>query len=212
MVKIVIADDHVVLRKGLKSLLCAVEDWDVVAEASDGFEVLPLIEEHSPDLVILDLTMPNLGGLETIVRLQKLKDTPRILVLSAKEDDISVADAIRAGAKGYLPKSSEHEELTFAIKALLKGHSYISPSVANGLLNRDPHSTEDNSSPLSALSAREREVMKLLSEGKPNREVAKFLHISPRTIDSHRSNIMKKLDISSNAELVQYAVKYGLIE
>ena len=211
MAKIIIADDHVVLREGLRSLLNTIDGLEVVAEASDGFEVLPLIEEHEPDLLIIDLTMPNLGGVETISRLQKAKHKPNILVLSAREDDVSVAEAIRAGAKGYVPKSSDSDELQFAIKSLLKGQTYVSPSVASGVVGKDA-SEQDNISPLASLTSREREVMKLLSEGKPNRDVAKVLHISPRTIDSHRSNIMKKLGITSNAELVQLALKYGLVE
>ncbi|MCB0323371.1 MAG: response regulator transcription factor [Bdellovibrionales bacterium] len=211
MAKIIIADDHVVLREGLRTLLNGIEGWQVVAEASDGFEVLPLIDQHKPDLLIIDLTMPNLGGVETIARLQKSKDKPSILVLSAREDDISVSDAIRAGAKGYVPKSSDSDELQFAIRSLLKGQTYVSPAVASGVVGRDP-SEQECASPLSQLTSREREVMKLLSEGQPNREVAKRLHISPRTIDSHRSNIMKKLGITSNAELVQMAIRYGLVE
>lgn len=212
MTKIIIADDHVVLRQGLKSLLEGVEQWEVVAEASDGFEVIPLVEQHQPDLVIIDLTMPNLGGVETIARLQRLKHCPRVLVLSAREDDLSVSDAMKAGAKGYVPKSSGSDELQFAIRSLLKGQIYISPTVAGGMLNNDGTVKDGSSSPLSTLTSREREVMKLLSEGHPNREVAKKLHISPRTIDSHRANIMKKLGIASNAELVQAALKYGLVE
>ena len=209
--RIIIADDHAVLREGLRSLLNGMEGLDVVAEAGDGFEVLPLIEAHKPDLLIIDLTMPNLGGVETIVRLQKVKDKPTVLVLSAREDDISVSEAIRAGAKGYVPKSSDSDELLFAIRSLLKGQTYVSPSVASGIVGKDA-SDSQNGSAIASLTSREREVMKLLSEGKPNRDVAKILHISPRTIDSHRSNIMKKLGITSNAELVQLALKYGLIE
>ena len=207
-----IADDHVVLRQGLRSLLSQVDSWEVVAEASDGFEVLPLVETHGPDLLILDLTMPNLGGLETISRLQKLKNKPVVLVLSARDDDSSVHDAIRAGAKGYLPKTSASDELHFAIRSLLKGQTYISPSVASGILNRPLDGSNEKSTPLTMLTAREREVMKLLCEGKPNRDVAKALHISARTIDSHRANIMKKLGVTSNAELVQLALKHGLVE
>ncbi len=209
--KIIIADDHAVLRAGLRSLLDAMEGMSVVAEAGDGFEVLPLIDEHHPDLLIIDLTMPNLGGVETIARLQKLKDKPSILVLSAREDEGSVSDALQAGAKGYIPKSSDSDELKFAIRALLKGQTYVSPSVASGVIGKDP-SESGSSSVLGSLTSREREVMKLLSEGKPNRDVAKILHISPRTIDSHRSNIMKKLGVGSNAELVQLALRHGMIE
>ncbi len=211
-IKILIADDHVVLRQGLRSLLDAKENWSVVAEASDGFEVLPLVEQHQPDLIILDLSMPNLGGLETIARLQKIDNTPGILVLSAKDDDLSVGEAMKAGAKGFVPKSSSSEELEFAISAIIKGQTYLSPAVCEAVLHHRSGESGDESSPFSMLTAREREVMKLLAEGKPNRDVAKALHISPRTVDSHRANIIKKLGISGNAELVQAALKHGLIE
>lgn len=213
MAKILIADDHIVLREGLRALLESFHDWNVVGEASNGFEVLDLVEEHSPDLVILDLTMPKLSGFETISRLRKMPKAPAILVLSAKDDETSVGEAIKAGANGYLPKTSEQNELEFAITSLLKGQRYISPAIASAVINSQERSEEGGvSSPLSNLSSREREVMKLLSEGTPNREVAKILHVSPRTIDSHRANIMKKLGIKSNAELVQIALKYGMIE
>lgn len=211
MAKIIIADDHVVLREGLTALLNSVEGWTVVAQACDGFEVLPLIEKYNPDLVIIDLAMPNLGGVETISRIQKMREKPAVLVLSAREDDLSVNEAMGAGAKGYVPKSADSDELQFAIRSLLKGKTYISPTVASWVLNRDEE-TGKSTSPLTTLSSREREVMKLLCEGCPNRDVAKKLHISPRTIDSHRANIMKKLGVNSNAELTQLALKYGLIE
>lgn len=212
MVKIIIADDHIVLRNGLRSLLERTEEWEVVAEASDGFEVLPLVEEHFPDIVILDLSMPNLGGVETIARLRKLEQSPGILVLSAKDDELSVAEAMDAGATGFVPKSASTDELKFALCSVLKGQTYLSPSVAAGVINQRSEGNGSSASPLGTLSSREREVMKLLSEGLPNRDVAKKLHISPRTVDSHRANIMKKLGIGSNAELVQAALRSGLIE
>lgn len=209
MHKIILADDHIVLRQGIKSILSQNPSFQVVGEASDGFEVLPLIEKFTPDIVILDLGMPNLGGIETISRIQKLSNKPAILVLSAKEDNVSVSDSIKAGAKAYVPKSSSGEELIAAVSAVLKGQSYISPTVAGAFIGAKQN---PEGSPLGALSTREREVLKLLCEGKPNREVAKALHISPRTIDSHRSNIMKKLGAESNAELVQIAIRTGLVE
>ena len=207
MAEIVLADNQVILREGIRALIDQIEDWSVVGEASDGFELLPLVQTHSPDIVILELSMPNLGGLEAINRLMRLADSPPILVLSAKSDDLSISEALKAGAMGYLTKDSDSEELKFAIRALLGGKSYLSPEVAHRVLT---HSNEDEI-PLCALSSREREVMKLLSEGKANREVAKLLHISPRTVDSHRANIMKKLGVKSNAAMVQLALEFGMI-
>lgn len=208
MPRIIIADDHLVLRAGLRALLDAENGWEVIAEANDGFEVLPLVETKAPDLLIIDLSMPNLGGIETIARLQRVENRPAILVLSARDDQVSVNEAMNAGAKGFVPKTATSDELRFAIQSVLKGQTYVSPSVCAGVLGQ----ADGNGSPLSALTSREREVMKLLAEGVPNREVAKKLHISPRTIDSHRANIMKKLGINSNAELVQVALRHGVIE
>ncbi len=207
--RLIIADDHMVLREGVKAILQHMEELEVVGEAADGLELLPLLEKQKADLLILDLGMPNLGGIEAINRINKLRIKPLILVLSAREDECSVGEAINAGAKGYVPKSAAREELELAVRALLKGQTYISPVVAGILMQKGPGAQD---TPLSALSSREREVMKLLSEGNPNREVAKILHISPRTIDSHRANILKKLGVHSNAELTQLAIKYGLVE
>ena len=211
MPKFIIADDQVMIREGLRSIISQIANWQVIGEAGDGFDLLPLVEKLVPDIVILDINMPNIGGIENIERMQKLDKKPIILVLSAREDESSVSQAIRSGAKGYLSKSSSKQEIEFSIYALLKGQTYVTPSVTNALLSSSgKHPIVVN--PLSALTTREREIMKLLCEGNHNREVAKLLHISPRTIDSHRANIMKKLGISTNAELVQMAIKSGLIE
>lgn len=207
MVKLLIADDHTVVRQGLKSLLSTESDWSVVAEACDGLEAVKLSESHTPDVIIVDLTMPNLGGVEAISRLKSQRKAPLIIVLSAKEDEFSVSDAMHAGAAAYVSKSSSADELKFAIKAVLKGQTYLSPSVCGAYLKAE----SGGLSPVQELSVREREVLKLLAEGKPNRVIAKFLHISPRTVDSHRANILKKLGVNSNAELTQVAIRYGVV-
>jgi two-component system response regulator NreC len=208
MVQLLIADDHAVVRQGLRSLLSSESGWNVVAEASDGVEAVRMTESHAPDVIIVDLSMPNLGGIEAISRLKNQKGSPAIVVLSAKEDEFSVSDAMHAGASAYVTKSSSSDELKFAIKAVLKGQTYLSPSICGAFLKAE----QGGLSPVQELSSREREVLKLLAEGKPNREIAKFLHISPRTVDSHRANILRKLGVNSNAELTQVAIKYGVIE
>lgn len=211
MPKFIIADNQAMIREGLRSIISQTSDWQIVGETNDGIDLLPLVEKLSPDIVILDINMPKIGGIENIERMQKLGKKPIILVLSAREDESSVSQAMRSGAKGYLSKTSTKEEIEFAIQSLLKGQTYVTPSVTNTLLSSSgKHPIVVN--PLSALTTREREIMKLLCEGHPNREVAKLLHISPRTIDSHRANIMKKLGINTNAELVQLSIKSGLIE
>ena len=210
MVKIIIADDHTVLREGLKALINGIEGWQVVAEASDGFEVLSAVEKNQPDVLILDLAMPKLGGIEVINRLKKVTTHPKILVLSARDDEVSAGESIRAGADGFVPKKSSRDELEFAIKSLLRGQTYLSPEVAAGVIHQQL--SGEGHSPIDTLSSREREVMKLLCEGYPNRDIAKMLHISARTIDSHRANIMKKVNCHSNAELAQLAIKFGMIQ
>lgn len=207
MVKLIIADDHAVVRQGLKALLSTESDWNVIAEATDGLEAVKLAESHTPDVIIVDLSMPNLGGVEAISRLKSQKGAPLIVVLSAKEDEFSVSDAMHAGAAAYVSKSSSSDELKFAIKAVLKGQTYLSPSVCGAYLKAE----SGGLSPVQELSGREREILKLLAEGKPNRAIAKFLHISPRTVDSHRANILKKLGVNSNAELTQVAIRYGVV-
>lgn len=209
-VKYLIADDHTVLRVGLRALIQTIEGWEVVAEAKDGSEVEPLVDEHQPEIVIMDLSMPCLGGVEAIARLCKSNDHPKILVLSASEDEHMVSDALSAGAKGFVPKSADSNEILFALQALLKGQTYLSPSVCNVVLERQKQG-EASSPLLRVLSEREREVLRLIAQGIPNRKIAKSLCISVRTIDSHRANIMRKLQASTNADLVKIALKYGLI-
>ncbi len=192
--KIIIAENHTLTREGLISVLSSIENCTVVGCAKNAEELNNLIKLENPNLIVLNPTLPNLSSIESI-------NTLPILVVSNK--NLFVKEAFKAGAKGYLHKNTEKEEIIFAVKSILKGLVYISPD-ATDLLMQD--------SELSALSNRETEVLKLLAQGIPNRDVAKLLHISNRTIDSHRSNIMKKLSAKSNSELVQIALKNGLIE
>ncbi len=207
---IVLADDHAVLREGLRALLAQSSDWEIVAEAADGLELLDMVERHAPQIVILDLAMPNLGGLEALERIKRFDQKPAVLVLSARMDERSAYESLRAGASGFIPKSAGLDELVFALNSVVKGQKYLSPTICAGVLD---HKAEDDSNAVfTSLSSREREIMKLLSEGHPNREIAKMLCISPRTVDTHRANIMKKLGVSSNVELARVAVRCGLTE
>lgn len=207
-VKIIVADDHAVLREGIKALLAQIEGWNVVGEAEDGVELLHLVEIHHPDLVILDLAMPHLGGLETLEQLSALKTKPQVLVLSANADERAAFEAIRSGARGFVQKSGTTQELVFAMQSILKGQKYLSPVVCAGVLESTGSCSERDV--LSALSSRERQVMHLLCEGMPNREIARKLCISPRTVDTHRTNLLKKLGVSSNVELARLALQKGL--
>ncbi|MCB0328202.1 MAG: response regulator transcription factor [Bdellovibrionales bacterium] len=212
MIDLIIADDHVVLREALCELLETRGKYNVVAQASDGEELLKLLDSNqkSPDLVILDVGMPRVDGLVALERLASEGKVPPVLVLSANEAQTKIRAALKAGAKGYLPKNASLEELEFAISSILEGKTYLSPSITAPLMDGSPtESPLEN--PLSVLTKREIEIMTHLADGKPNREIGKLLHISTRTVDTHRSNILKKLKVKTNAELVKLAISHNLI-
>lgn len=211
MINLIIADDHVVVRQALAEMLKKRGSFNVLAEASHGGELLDLLKNHKPDVVILDLNMPKLDGLQTLEKLGALGCAfPPVLILSAGEGERNVRAALKAGAKGYVPKNVGIEELEFAIQSILNGKTYLSPAVVAPLMNKG--SGEVNlENPLSVLTKREVEILKHLADGKPNREIGKLLHISTRTVDTHRSNILKKLNLKTNAELVKIAISNGLI-
>lgn len=210
MVNLIIADDHVVLREALCELLETKGDYNIVAQASDGEELLKLMDSHSPDLVILDVTMPKLDGLSTLERMEAGDNIPPVLVLSANEGQSKVRAALKAGAKGYLPKNAGLGELVFAIQSILSGKTYLSPTITEPFMT-GAESEDGADNPLSVLTKREVEILTHLADGKPNREIGKMLHISTRTVDTHRSNILKKLKVKTNAELVKLAIGQGLI-
>lgn len=210
MIDLIIADDHVVLREALCELLETKGKYQVVGQASDGEELLGLLEHSTPDIVILDVTMPKVDGLAALERLAAYGKVPPVLVLSANEAQTKIRAALKAGAKGYLPKNAKLEELEFAISSIMSGKTYLSPSITEDLMQGgQADSPLDN--PLSVLTKREIEIMTHLADGMPNREIGKMLHISTRTVDTHRSNILKKLKVKTNAELVKLAISHGLI-
>jgi DNA-binding NarL/FixJ family response regulator len=209
MGRVILADDHRVVREGLKALVESQTSHQVVAQAENGLELAPMVNSFKPDIVVLDLAMPMLGGLESLNRIKDLDQRPSVLVLSSRDDRSSVREAIKAGASGYVTKSSSPEELLAAIEAIIKGEHYFSPDIAKHLVDLD---SEEANPIYGKLSSREREVMKLLCEGLGNKFVADTLKLSTRTIDSHRANIMRKLGVQSNAELVQEALRWGLLE
>ena len=210
MIDLIIADDHVVLREALCELLETRGKYNIVAQASDGDELLKLLDSQHPDLVILDVTMPRVDGLVALEKLAQEGRVPPVLVLSANEAQSKIRAALKAGAKGYLPKNASLEELEFAITSILEGKTYLSPSITAPLMDGAP-TDSPLENPLSVLTKREIEIMTHLADGKPNREIGKLLHISTRTVDTHRSNILKKLKVKTNAELVKLAIANGLI-
>ncbi len=210
MKSLVIADDHIVLRQALCEMLESRGRYKIVAQAADGQELLSLLKGTKPDLIIMDISMPKLDGIGALEKLKEMGNTAPVLVLSADEGERKVRSALRAGARGYLPKNAGIDELEFAISSVLDGKTYLSPSVTANLMAADGPGPLAQSS-LSVLSKREIEILSHLADGKPNRDIGKLLHISTRTVDTHRSNILKKLKVRTNADLVKIAIANGLI-
>ena len=216
-ITILIADDHALVRRGLVSLLSLAEGMTVVGEASDGRAAVDLARDLAPDVVLMDISMPGLNGLEATRYIRKDSPHAKVLVLSAHDNEEFVLQVVRSGANGYLLKNSSAEELFAAIRAVHSGHAFFSPSVSRILLDSYVQSgagtstaTPVHSVPESRLTPREREVLQLIAEGKTHQETADVLHISVRTVDTHCNNIMKKLDIHESAGLVVFAIKNGI--
>jgi DNA-binding NarL/FixJ family response regulator len=209
MIRLVVADDHEVLRLALCEMLEKKDGYRVVAQASDGEELLKILDSNLPDVIIMDVSMPKLGGIETLEKMAAKGFVAPVLILSADDGRNNVKAALKAGARGFLPKNVGMEELQFAIDSILQGRTYLSPSVTDHLMSSSVGDAGDN--PLSVLTKREVEILKHLADGKPNRQIGRMLHISTRTVDTHRSNILKKLNLNTNAELVKLAISQGLI-
>ena len=212
MISVLVADDHGVVREGLRRLLEGESDLKVAGEASDGREVLEQVERHQPEVVILDITMPRLGGLETLERLRAKHPDVKVILLSVHADSPFIQSAISLGADGYVLKNGRTAEIISAIRAVTKGGSYFSPVVAREIVEqlRAPKATSDE--PFSLLSGREREVLHLIAEGMSAKEIAVELEISTKTVEAHRTSLMRKLGVRKATELVRYALRHGLIE
>lgn len=210
-VKILLVDDHPMIRHGLKNLLKDEADFQVVGEASDGLEALREIDLRKPDILVIDLMMPNLNGLEVLPQVKKLSPATRIIVFSMQSADLYVMEAFRAGAMGYLLKDTGAGEIVAAIQSVIQGNRYISERISNLLSSID---TIDSNSPpdlYETLTTREREVLQMAAEGKSSTEIGEALVISPRTVEIHRGKVLKKLGLRNHAELIRYAIRRGII-
>ena len=208
---IVLVDDHGMVRSGLRALLEREPGFSVVGEAADGRAAVRLIQELSPDVVVMDLRMPGLNGIEAARQAIAAKPGVKVIALSGSSDEITTVEMLRAGATGYVLKDAAFEELVIAIRTVLKGSVYLSPPVASILVGDYVNgNVASRESVFSALSAREREVLQLIAEGKATKEVASTLDISLKTAETHRRNLMLKLRVDSVAELTKYAVRQGL--
>lgn len=210
-IRVLLVDDHTIMREGLKALLAKATDILVVAQAADGVEAVQQATEHIPDVIVMDLTMPRMGGIEAIRRIVAANPECKALALSMVMDRNCVVESLKAGAKGYLVKDCAGEELISAIRTLASGGSYLCSKVTELVISDyAQHATQSPSSAHATLSAREQEVLQLIADGKNTKEIAFLLGISVKTVEVQRSSIMKKLDLHSIAELTKYALREGL--
>jgi DNA-binding NarL/FixJ family response regulator len=207
--RILLADDHSVVRRGFKLILDSQDDMEVVGEAANGREAVQLAEQLQPDLVVMDVSMPELNGIEATRRIAEVSTRTRVLALSMHKDSVYVREILRAGAKGYLLKDAADHDLLSAIRAVSRGEGYLSPAVSEGVLS-DYRKHVTN--PIDLLTSREREVLQMISEGRTNKEIANTLNLSVYTVEAHRGRIMEKLNLHSTSELVRFAIRNGLID
>jgi DNA-binding NarL/FixJ family response regulator len=213
--RILVADDHDLMRRGVKNLLLSNEGWEVCGEAQTGREAVTKSEELKPDIVILDIGMPDLNGLEAARRIQKASANTEILILSMHYSDQLIREIVDMGVRGYIVKSDSDRDLTSAVEALANHKPFFTPRVAELILGRFTSGGPVNKVPdviRERLTAREREIVQLLAEGKSSKEVASFLGISVKTVETHRANVMRKLEIHTVTELVRYAVRNQIVE
>jgi DNA-binding NarL/FixJ family response regulator len=207
--RILLADDHSVVRQGFRLILENQSDMEVVGEAANGREAVTVAESLQPDVVIMDVTMPELNGIEATRRISELSPRTRVLALSMHKDSVYVREILRAGAKGYLLKDAAGNDLLAAVRAVARGEGYLSPAVSDAVLtDYRKHVTN----PIDLLTSREREVLQMIAEGKTNKEIANSLQLSVYTVEAHRGRLMEKLNLHSTGELVRFALRNGLID
>jgi DNA-binding NarL/FixJ family response regulator len=213
LTRVLIADDHPLIRSGLRALLARESDFEVVGEAADGYQALELVEQLKPDVVMLDVSMPRLNGIDVAQKISEKTPSTRIIIVSIHSDEGYVLRALKAGAKGYLLKASPEGDILNAVRAVAAGQAYLSPEISRLLVEEYVREmrfrgVEDS---YDLLSIREKEILQLLASGSTNRQVAELIHVSLATVETHRTNIFQKLGIHSLPELILYAVRKGLL-
>ncbi len=206
--RILVADDHTLVRAGLTSLIARLSDMEVVGEASDGRHAMRMVRELKPDLVLMDIAMPGLNGLEAAERIKSLEPQIKIIILSMHASEEYVAQALKAGASGYLLKDAATTELEMALKSVSMGQFYLSPAISRQVVD---NYLRGGPTGIEVLTPRQREILQLIAEGKSTREIADTLHLSVKTVETHRTQLMERLEIYDTAGLVRYAIRKGLV-
>ena len=211
MITAIIADDHEIVRRGLRGILEAEGLCKVIAEAADGLAAAQLVEKHKPAVLILDLNLPRLHGIEVLKQTRTASPHTRVLILSMHNDEPYVIEALRAGAMAYILKGSESQEIAHALKEVLAGRRFLSAPLSEWAINALVAKPAADADPLASLSARERTVLQLAAEGHSNPEIGEKLFISPRTAETHRTNLLRKLGLQTQTDLVRFAIRKGLL-
>lgn len=209
--RVILADDHTLFRAGIKSILERVGGVKVVAESGDGREALEMVKKHRPDVALLDITMPGLNGLEVAGRVAGVSPNTRVVILSMHANEGYVAQALRAGVAGYLLKDAASRDLESALKTVLRGDTYLSPSISKQVVEMFLRSDEPAADPLAGLTGRQREILQLIAEGRSTKEIASDLGVSVKTVETHRAQLMERLDIHDIPGLVRFAIRAGLV-
>lgn len=210
---VVIAEDHRILREGLKALLSSDSELLIAGEAENGKEAIKLVSSINPDIILMDLSMPKVNGLEAIREIRKISSSTKILVLTVHNNDEYISATLQAGANGYVLKQASFDELLISMKTVLRGKPYLSPAISETIITGYLHGKKnvEIKSGYDTLTARERETLKLIAEGARNKDIANFMGISVKTAEKHRSNLMKKLNLHSISAITAFAAKKGLI-
>ncbi|MCE5207459.1 MAG: response regulator transcription factor [Chloroflexi bacterium] len=212
MIRVLLVDDHAILREGLRALLSHYEDVEVIGEAQDGAEAVALVGQLQPDIVLMDVAMPGMGGLEATQLIRQQHPQTRVLVLTQYDDFQYIQSLLRAGASGYVTKRALGTDLIAALQVVARGETYLQPSVASTVAEQFRHPADSTDDLMEPLTSREQEILKHIAQGKTNPQIAVALSLSVKTVEWHRANLMSKLDAHSAADLVRYAVQHGLVD